>query len=121
MDTQRHPTDHPLDGLGGAPVTVRRADRPATLIEIGGLRLLANPAITTLSSDSAVDRWLRRSFVDALEATAPVHTVLLCDDRQLRGPGHAVGLTMPGVPLLASAHVADLLGSGASASRPGTT
>ncbi|MET8285302.1 MBL fold metallo-hydrolase [Streptomyces sp. NPDC005132] len=121
MDTRQHAPGAAAAADARQPVTVRLLGGPTALIEIGGLRLLTDPAFGSPgpAADGTRTAGGPHCSVAAVEALGPLHAVLLS-----RG-GSADSLGVAGERLLATVPVtftttgaADRLGGTAVGLRP---
>ncbi|MFG2475699.1 MBL fold metallo-hydrolase [Streptomyces fagopyri] len=120
MDTRQHATGATA-AEGRQPVTVRLLGGPTALIEIGGLRLLTDPAFEPPAPAADGTRTVagpRCSAAD-VEAMGPLHAVLLSHGRYADSLGVAGERLLATVPVtFTTTGAADRLGGTAVGLRP---
>ena len=103
------------------PVTVRLVGGPAALIEIGGLRLLTDPAFDALGLMAGGGRSSPRTGGPGAAARefGVIHAVLLSHDQHAGNPGRAHRRRLAAAPItLTSTETAGRLGGNATALPP---
>ncbi|QFZ77745.1 MBL fold metallo-hydrolase [Streptomyces fagopyri] len=120
MDTRQHATGAAA-AEGRRPVTVRLLGGPTALIEIGGLRLLTDPAFEPpgRAADGTRTAAGPRCSAADVEAMGPLHAVLLSHGRYADSLGAAGERLLATVPVtFTTTCTADRLGGTAVGLRP---